>query len=139
MLPSDLTAVVLSNLLWFLLTLCLGTVSSLGRTGPSTRGSHAGQRRHGAVDRDSGQAPPASMPAGRGLLQSCSGFSPLGRCRVAGSASAALTQDGYPKTPLLSCLGMRGLLSAWLRGLGVWRQDGRGLPVTPATLWDESP
>jgi len=27
----------------------------------------------------------------------------------------------------------------WLRGLGVWRQDGRGLPVTPATLWDESP
>jgi len=27
----------------------------------------------------------------------------------------------------------------WLRGWGVWRQDGRGLPVTPATLWDESP
>ena len=66
MLPSDLTAIVFSNLLWFLLTLCLGTVLV---TRPY-RPEHAGQRRHGAVDRDSGQAPPASMPAGRGLLQS---------------------------------------------------------------------
>src|SRR6516164_6611163 len=31
------------------------------------------------------------------------------------------------------------LWRVWLRGWGVWRQDGRGLPVTPATLWDESP
>jgi hypothetical protein len=27
----------------------------------------------------------------------------------------------------------------WLRGLRVWRQDGRGLSVTPASVWDESP
>jgi len=116
--------------LWFLLTLCLGTVLV---TRPY-RPEHAGQRRHGAVDRDSGQAPPASMPGGRGLLQSCSGFSPLGRCRAAGSASAALTQDGYPKTPLLSCLAMRGLLSACLPAGLTLRNGHRSRPP-----WQRAP
>ncbi len=46
MLPSDLTAIVFSNLLWFLLTLCLGSVLV---TRPY-RLERAGQARHGAAD-----------------------------------------------------------------------------------------
>jgi len=47
-LPSDLTAIVFSNLLWFLLTLCLGSVLV---TRPY-RPERAGQARHGAADAD---------------------------------------------------------------------------------------
>ena len=45
MLPSDLTALVFSNLLWFLLTLCIG---SLLVTRPY-RPEHAGQGRRGTA------------------------------------------------------------------------------------------
>lgn len=59
MLPSDLTALVFSNLLWFLLTLCIG---SLLVTRPY-RPEHAGQGQCGTASGSRGAHARSQSPA----------------------------------------------------------------------------